>query len=105
MLETAVRRNRRDGRSHFLLAMIHLYRFGQRVTRFDDVSAEARAELAAANVAFAAALPLLWDDASGYAATHAFRASPRRRSTCRAWSKTTPRCARRGSPTSSAPCR
>ncbi len=64
-LEKAVRHNRRDGRSHFLLAMIHLYRFGQRIARFDDVSAAARAELAAGNVAFAAALPLLWDDASG----------------------------------------
>jgi hypothetical protein len=54
-----------------------LYRFGQRVVRFDDVSAEARAELAAANVSFATALPLLWDDAAargdsrvpGFAAT------------------------------------
>lgn len=63
-LETAVRRTPRDGRSHFLLAMLHLYRFGQRVVRLDAVSAEARAELAAANVSFAAALPLLWDGAT-----------------------------------------
>jgi hypothetical protein len=55
---------RRDGRSHFLLGMLHLYRFGQRVTRLDDVSAEARAEIVAGNEAFAAALPLLWDDAT-----------------------------------------
>ena len=65
LLETAVRRDARDGRSHFLLAMLHLYRFGQRVVRFDEVSAEARGELTAANVAFAAAVPRLWDDASG----------------------------------------
>ena len=63
-LEKAVRRDRYDGRSQFLLAMMHMYRFGQRVTRFDSVSTEAHAELAAANTAFAAALPLLWDDAS-----------------------------------------
>jgi hypothetical protein len=65
LLETAVRRAPRDGRSHFLLAMLHLYRFGQRVVRFDAVSAEARSELVAANVSFAAAVPLLWDDVSG----------------------------------------
>lgn len=65
LLQTAVRRDRRDGRSYFLLAMIHLYRFGQRVVRFDDVSAEPRAELAAANAAFANAVPLLWNDATG----------------------------------------
>jgi hypothetical protein len=64
LLETAVRRTPRDGRSHFLLAMLHLYRFGQRVVRFDDVSAAARAELAASTVSFAAAVPLLWDDAT-----------------------------------------
>jgi hypothetical protein len=65
VLEDAVRRNAGDGRSHFLLAMIHLYRFGQRVARFDVVSPAARAELAAANDAFDAAVPLLWHDAAG----------------------------------------
>jgi hypothetical protein len=64
-LEKAVRRDRRDGRSHFLLGMVHLYRFGQRVTRFDDVTDEARAELVAANDSFGRTVPLLWDDASG----------------------------------------
>jgi hypothetical protein len=65
LLERAVRAEPRDGRSHFLLAMIHLYRFGQRVLSFDQVSADARAELAVANVAFATAVPLLWNDARG----------------------------------------
>lgn len=65
LLQAAVRRTPRDGRSHFLLGMIHLYRFGQRVVRFDDVSAEARAELVAGNAAFASAVPLLWNDATG----------------------------------------
>ena len=64
LLETAVRRTPRDGRSHFLLGMLHLYRFGQRVVRFDTISAAARDELAAANVSFATAVPLLWDDAN-----------------------------------------
>lgn len=63
-LQKAAKRDKHDGRSRFLLAMIHLYRFGQQVTRFDTISAEARAELAAANVAFTDSLPLLWNDAS-----------------------------------------
>ena len=65
LLQAAVRRDPRDGRSHFLLAMLHLYRFGQRVNRYDDVSTEARAELRAANSAFALAVPLLWDGGRG----------------------------------------
>jgi len=65
LLQAAVRRDPRDGRSYFLLGMIHLYRFGQRVVRYDDVSAEARAELKAGNEAFAQAVPLLWNDTTG----------------------------------------
>ena len=65
LLERALRAEPRDGRSHFLLAMLHLYRFGQRVPRFDQVSADARTELAAANVSFAIAVPLLWNEARG----------------------------------------
>ncbi len=64
-LQTAVHRHPRDGRAQFLLAMLHLYRFGQRVTSLDNVTAEARAELAASNSAFAIAVPLLWNDALG----------------------------------------
>jgi hypothetical protein len=64
-LTKAVRRDPRDGRSHFLLAMTHLYRFGQRVVRYDDVDDAARSEILAGNAAFAAAVPLLWDDAAG----------------------------------------
>ena len=89
LLETAVRRAPRDGRSHFLLGMLHLYRFGQRVVRLDDVSAEARAELAAGErglcVGGAAAL--------GRRERARRLARPRlrrvRRSTCRAPSTTT----------------
>jgi hypothetical protein len=64
-LDLAVHRNPRDGRSQFLLAMLHLYRFGQRITSLDTVTADARTELAASNRAFAAAVPLLWNDARG----------------------------------------
>lgn len=64
-LQEAVRIQPQDGRSHFLLGMLHLYRFGQRVTRVQETSPAARAELVAANAAFATALPLLWDDATG----------------------------------------
>lgn len=64
-LRKAVSRNRRDGRSHFLLAMMHLYRFGQQVTDYASASPEAEAELAAAVDAFAIATPLLWNAATG----------------------------------------
>jgi len=65
LLARAVRQDSGDGRSHFLLAMLHLYRFAQRVSRFEDASAEAIAELSAANASFATAVPLLWNDAAG----------------------------------------
>jgi hypothetical protein len=63
-LQQAVARDPRDGRSYFLIAMMHLYRFGQRVVNVAESSPEAHAELVASNAAFAAALPLLWDDAT-----------------------------------------
>ncbi|MDX2170005.1 MAG: hypothetical protein SF182_23245 [Deltaproteobacteria bacterium] len=65
LLDRAVQRRPDDGRSHFLIGMMHLYRFGQRVVRLQESSPAARAELVAANAAFATAVPLLWDDASG----------------------------------------
>jgi hypothetical protein len=64
MLRAAIGADPSDGRSHFLLAMIHMYRFGQRVTTLEAVSGEAHAEIVAANAAFAEAVPLLWDDAA-----------------------------------------
>ena len=63
-LQKAAKRDKHDGRSRFLLAMIHLYRFGQMVTTFDSISAEAHAELVAANASFTEALPLVWNDAT-----------------------------------------
>ena len=63
-LEKAARRDARDGRSRFLLAMLHLYRFGQEVTDLTAAGEAARAELRAANAWFAKATPLLWNDAT-----------------------------------------
>lgn len=63
-LEVAAKRDRRDGRSRFLLAMLHLYRFGQSVTVYNQTDAGARAEITAAVAAFDEALPLLWDPAT-----------------------------------------
>ena len=51
----------RDGRSRFLLAMLHLYRFGQMSTAIATASPAAIAELRAAVAAFDEAEPLLWD--------------------------------------------
>jgi hypothetical protein len=61
LLGEAVQRDRRDGRSRFLLGMTHLYRFGQQVVSYDDVGDSARADAAAAVAWFDQALPLLWD--------------------------------------------
>lgn len=63
-LRDAVALDPSDGRSHFLLAMIHMYRFGQRVSSFSQVTPAARDEILAANDAFADAVPLLWNDAA-----------------------------------------
>jgi hypothetical protein len=64
-LTKAMRRDREDGRPPFLLGMLHLYRFGQATVRFDQVTDAARADLVAANAAFATALPLNWDGIRG----------------------------------------
>jgi hypothetical protein len=75
LLTRAVEHDRHDGRSAFLLAMLHLYRFGQSTIRYDDVSAAARAELVAANDAFARAVPLLWDGQRGDSRVPGFAAA------------------------------
>ncbi|MGH7786244.1 MAG: hypothetical protein ACRERC_05220 [Candidatus Binatia bacterium] len=61
LLRKAARRDPGDGRSRFLLAMTHLYRFGQQVVTYDNVSEAARADARAAVAWFDEALPLLWD--------------------------------------------
>jgi len=64
-LELALSRSRQDGRSRFLLGMMHLYRYGQATLDPHDVSPAARDEIVAADAAFAEAVPLLWDGAHG----------------------------------------
>ena len=64
-LTKAAKRDPKDGWPPFLLGMLHLYRFAQATVRFDQVSDAARADLVAANAAFAKALPLLWDGRTG----------------------------------------
>jgi hypothetical protein len=74
-LQRAAKRTRRDGRSRFLLAMMHLYRFGQATTGYTDASAAARAELESAHAAFQDALPLLWDGRVGDSRVPGFAAA------------------------------
>jgi hypothetical protein len=59
-LQKAARRSKADGRSRFLLGMLHLYRFGRLTRQVTDASSAARAELAAAVAALDEAEPLLW---------------------------------------------
>ncbi len=74
-LSKAIKAAPKDGRSRFLLAMMHLYRFGQATTDFDDVSGFARQELAAAHAAFEGAVPRLWDGAAGDSRVPGFAAA------------------------------
>ena len=60
-----VRRSKTDGRSRFLLGMLHLYRFGRLTTRIAGASPEARDELAAAVTALGEAENLLWNRGAG----------------------------------------
>lgn len=64
LLARATKRSRQDGRSPFLLGMLHLYRFGTLIGRPQDADATARAEIEAAMAAFERAEPLLWDRAT-----------------------------------------
>ncbi len=63
-LERAAKHDRKDGRSRFLAAMMHLYRFGQTTASYVGVSDEARAEIEAASAGFDAAVPFLWNAAT-----------------------------------------
>lgn len=64
-LEQAVRKDPKDGRSHFLLGMMHLYRFGRAISDYRTSSDEAKSEIVAAEQALSAAAPLLWDGTRG----------------------------------------
>ncbi len=71
----AAQADRKDGRSRFLLAMTHLYRFGQMVTSYDAASDAARVELEAAHAAFGQALPLVWNGTTGDSRVPGFAAA------------------------------
>lgn len=74
-LTQASRRSKRDGRSRFLLAMLHLYRFGARIDGYDSVSDEAKNEIRAADDGFASSVPLLWDGTAGDSRVPGFAAA------------------------------
>jgi hypothetical protein len=64
-LTKAAKKSKKDGRSPFLLGMLHLYRYG---LFFDDAGQPtdaSRDEILAASDAFAASGPLLWDGTTG----------------------------------------
>jgi hypothetical protein len=75
LLEKATKRTQRDGRSPFLLGMLHIYRFGLNTTDFAHPTDQAKAEIAAANDAFEHALPLLWDGTHGDSRVPGFAAA------------------------------
>ncbi len=74
-LGRAVRRNRKDGRSHFLLAMLRLYRFGRMTTDYGAISEAAKREIAEADAAFDRAVPLLWNGQAGDSRVPGFAAA------------------------------
>jgi hypothetical protein len=76
-LQLGARQDRKDGRSRFLLGMMHLYRFGQMTSDYRTASAVAKAEIDAANAAFDAALPLLWNGTTGDSRVPGFAAAAR----------------------------
>jgi hypothetical protein len=75
LLSDAVARDRFDGRSQFLLAMMRLYRFGEQVTSAESITPRAEREVVAATRAFARAVPLLWKDGKGDSRVPGFAAA------------------------------
>lgn len=75
LLDKATRRARSDGYSHFLTAMLHLYRFGGRVTDYPHADPATHADVLAAREAFTRAVPLLWDGVTGDSRVPGFEAS------------------------------
>jgi len=62
---TKASKAKKDGWSHFLLAMTHLYRFGQMTGSYLGADETARAEIEAAHEIFAEAVPKVWDGSVG----------------------------------------
>jgi hypothetical protein len=74
-LGKALKRDRKDGWSQFLVAMMHLYRFAQATPLWDQVSAAALDDMVAANDAFQKSVPLLWDGQTGDSRVPGFAAA------------------------------
>jgi len=75
LLARAVARDRRDGRSHFLIGMMHLYRYGQQVADPLHPSAQGKRSVVSARSAFDRAVPLLWDVTTGDSRVPGFAAA------------------------------
>lgn len=75
LLGRATARDRRDGRSHFLTAMMHLYRYGQQVADPLHPSAVGKRSVSAAKSAFDRAVPLLWNVTTGDSRVPGFAAA------------------------------
>lgn len=74
-LTRAAKASKKDGWSEFLLAMTHLYRFGQATTGYNDASEFARAEVEAAHAAFQSSVPKLWNGTTGDSRVPGFAAA------------------------------
>ncbi len=64
-----------DPWSRFLLAMMHLYRFGQMTGSYDVATDAAQAELELAHTSFEKAVPELWDGTTGDSRVPGFAAA------------------------------
>jgi hypothetical protein len=74
-LGRAVARDRRDGRSHFLIGMMHLYEYGRQVADPHRPGRDGRQSVVAARAAFDRAVPLLWDGPTGDSRVPGFAAA------------------------------
>lgn len=75
LLRRAVARDRNDGRSHFLIGMMHLYLYGREGADPLRPSARGKRHVVAARHAFDRAVPLLWDGVSGDSRVPGFAAA------------------------------
>jgi tetratricopeptide (TPR) repeat protein len=74
-LARAVARDRRDARSHFLIAMQYLNLYGQQTADLNHPSDRAKRLVEESRAAFDRAVPLLWDGAAGDSRVPGFAAA------------------------------
>jgi hypothetical protein len=75
LLGRAVARDRRAGHASFLIAMMHLYRYGREVADPVHPSEVGKVEVLASRAAFDRAVPLLWNVTSGDSRVPGFAAA------------------------------